>query len=87
MSFWCHRFEQKTNKNIVSLSALKVFIASLGILGSFFGLPVGSLINDLRLLTKSQGSPKKLPGSPQEATKKIRAEILIIFSLLFWSKR
>ena len=29
------------------------------------------------LLTKSQ-------GSPQEATKKFRAEILTIFSLLFW---
>ena len=32
------------------------------------------------LLTKS-------PGSPQEATKNFRAEILAIFSLLFWSKR
>ena len=27
------------------------------------------------------------PGSPQEATKNFRAEILTIFLLLFWSKR
>ena len=40
MSFWCHRLDQKTNKNIVRISALKVFIASLG-------LPVGFLINDI----------------------------------------
>ena len=40
MSFWCHRFDQKTNENIVRISALKVFIASLG-------LPVGFLINDI----------------------------------------
>ena len=39
------------------------------------------------LLTKSLGGQKELPGSPQEATKNFRAEILTIFSLLFWSKR
>jgi hypothetical protein len=32
------------------------------------------------------GSPKKLPGSLKEAIKNFRAEILTIFSLLFWSK-
>ena len=48
MSFWCHRFDQNTNKNIVRISALKVFIASLG-------LPVGFFI--MILLTKSPGSP------------------------------
>ena len=41
----------------------------------------------MRLLTKSPGNPKKLPGSPQEATKNFRADILTIFSLLYWSKR
>ena len=39
MSFSCHRFDQKSNENIVRISALKVVIASLG-------LPVGLLIND-----------------------------------------
>ena len=78
MSFWRHRFDQKTIENIVRISALKVFIASLGLPGSFWGLPVGFLI--YCLLTKYL-------GSPQEATKKFRAEILKIFSLLFRSKR
>ena len=50
---------------------------------SFFGLPVG-FVNNMILLTKSLGSPKKLPGVPQEATKNCRAEILKIFLLLFW---
>ena len=37
MSFWCHRFDQNSNKNIVRISALKVFIASLGLPGIFLG--------------------------------------------------
>ena len=60
MSFWCHHFDQKANKNIVRISAL-------GLPGSFLGIPVGFLT----LLTKSPGSPKKLPGCPQEATKNL----------------
>ena len=40
MSFWCHRFDQNSNETIVRISALKVYIAS-------WGLPVGSLINDV----------------------------------------
>jgi hypothetical protein len=47
MSFWCHRFDQKTNENSVRISALKVFIASFGLSGSFLGLPVGFLNNDI----------------------------------------
>jgi hypothetical protein len=35
---------------------------------------------------KPIGSPKKLPGSPKEAVKTFRAEILTIFLLVFWSK-
>ena len=38
---------QNINENIVRISALKVFIASLGLLGSFVGLSVGFLINDI----------------------------------------
>ena len=73
MSFWCHRFDQNGNKNIVRISALKVFIASLGLLGSFFGLPVGFFIYNITYQVPR--NPKKLPGSPQEATKNFRAEI------------
>ena len=47
MSFWYHSFDQNTNENIVRISALKVFKASLAIPGSFLGLPVGFLINDI----------------------------------------
>ena len=36
-----HRFDQNSKENIVMISALKVFIASLGLPRSFFGLPVG----------------------------------------------
>ena len=44
---WCHPFDQKSNENIVRISALEVVIASLGLPGSFWGLPVGFLINDI----------------------------------------
>ena len=37
---------KNNNKHIVRISALKVCIASLGLPGSFFGPPVGFLIND-----------------------------------------
>ena len=68
MSFWCHRFDQTSNENIVRISALEFFVAS-------WGLP-GDLVSNII-------SPKKLPGSPKEAIKTFRAEILTI-SLLFF---
>ena len=68
---------QNSNENIVRLSALRVFIASLG-------LPVGFLVYDITYLAPRK--PKKLPGSPQEATKKFRAEILEIILLVFRMK-
>jgi hypothetical protein len=71
---------QNSNKNIVRISALKIFIASLGLPLNFLGLPC--LLYYLH--AKSPVSPKMLQGSPKEATKKFKAEILTIFSLLFW---
>ena len=38
---------KKNNENIVRISALKVFIVSLGLLGSFLGTLVGFFINDI----------------------------------------
>ena len=38
---------QNKNEKIVRIYALKVFITSLGLLGRFFGLPVGFLIHDI----------------------------------------
>ena len=68
MSFWCHRLDQNNNKNIVRISALKVFIAYLGLPGSFLELPVGFLINDITYLL----SPQEAPNSFQEAPRKLQ---------------
>ena len=85
MSFGFHRFDQNSNKNIVNISALNVFVASWGLPWSFLGLfwnLLGNIINK-----KAYRKPQKASRKPQEATKNFRAEILTIFSLLFWSKR
>ena len=39
--------DQSSNENIVRISALNFFIASMEAPGSFLGLPVGFLINDI----------------------------------------
>jgi hypothetical protein len=70
MSFWCHRFDQNSNKNIVRISALKVFIASLGLSGSFFGLPLGFLDNDITYQVPRK--PKKSSRKPTESYKKFQ---------------
>ena len=54
-------------------------VASWGLPGRFLGLS-GDLVNKIR-------KPKKLAGSPKEALKTFRAEILTIFLLVYWSKR
>ena len=67
MSFWCHCFDQNSNKNIVSISALKFFVASWGLPGSFLGLP-GDLVSNI-INKEAYRNPKKLLGSPKEAKK------------------
>ena len=64
MSFWCHRFDQKTNKNIVRISALKILKPSLGFPGSFLGLP-GDLVSNIinkEAYRKPQKASRKLQG-------------------------
>ena len=68
MYFWCHRFDQNSNKNTVRISVVKSFVASSGLPESFFGLP-GDLISNV-INKEDQRKPKQLPGSPQKATKK-----------------
>ena len=80
MSFWCHRFDQKSNENIVRISALKVFIASLGLPRSFFGFPVDFLINDITYYVPRK--PKKASRSPQDSTKNFSAETLFVVILV-----
>ena len=63
-------YGQKSNENIVRTSALNFLVASLGLLGSFFGLHAVFLINDIMyLLTESQRNHNNLPGSPRDAKK------------------
>ena len=77
MSFWFHRLDQNTNKIISRISALKIFVASWGASWKLFWLP-GDLVS---IITTKAAYIKlqKLPGSPQEATKIFRAEILTLF--------
>ena len=49
------------------------FCTFLGASWKLLGLPVGFLVYDITYQVPRK--PKKLPESPQEATKKIRAEI------------
>jgi len=60
MSFWCHRFDHNSKENIVRISALKFFVASWGLPGSSFGLPV---IYDKEAYKKSQKAFRKPQGS------------------------
>jgi hypothetical protein len=66
MSFGCHHFDQNSNQNIVRISALIFFVASLGLPGSFLGLS-GDLVSNinnkkslLEALKSFQESPRKL---------------------------
>ena len=64
MSFWCHRFDQISNENIVRISALIFFVASWGLPGSFLGLP-GDLVNNMinkEAYRKPPRSYKKFQG-------------------------
>ena len=54
-------FVEKTNKNIVRISALKVFIASLGLPGSFLGLP-GDLVSNIINKEKEASNYKNFQG-------------------------
>ena len=70
MSFWCHCFDQKTNKNIVRISALKVFKASLGLPGSFLGLP-GDLVSSI-INKEAYRKPQKPSRKPQGSFKNLQ---------------
>ena len=50
MFFWCHSFDQNSNKNIVRISALNFFVASWGLPGDL----ESNIINkELQEATKS----------------------------------
>jgi hypothetical protein len=58
MSFWCHRFDQNSHENIVRISALKFFVASLGLSGD----SVSNIINK-EAYRKPQKASRKPQGS------------------------
>jgi hypothetical protein len=58
----CHRFDQNSNENIVRISALKFFVASWGLPGSFLGLS-GDLVNSI--------VNKEAYRKPQKASRKL----------------
>ena len=60
MSLQHHHFDQNSVKNIVRISALQSFTWSF--VEAFWSFLWAFLL--MILLNKSQGSPKKLPGSP-----------------------
>ena len=70
MSFWCHRFNQNSNENIVRISALKFFVASWGLPGSFLGLP-GDLVSNI-INKEAYRKPKKASRKPQGSFKKFQ---------------
>ena len=67
---------KKSTKNF-SISALKFFVASLELPGSFWGLSLGFLMYDITYYVLR--NPKKLQGSLQEATKKFQGRNREIF--------
>ena len=81
MSFWCHRFNQNSNKNIVRNSALKFFVASWGLPGSFFGLPedlVSNIINK-EACRKPQKASRKPKGSFKNIQGRNPYNIFVVF--------
>ena len=84
MSFWCHRFHQNSKENTVRISALKFFVASWGLLGSFVGLHGGLVSNIINkdVCRKPKKASKKPPGS----YKKFQGRNPEIISLVFWMK-
>ena len=81
MSFWCHRLNKNSNKNIVRISALNFFCSFMGASWKLFGLP-GDLVSNI-INKEAYKNPKKLPGS----YKNFQDNLLTIFWLLFWSKQ
>ena len=78
MSLWSDSFFQNTNKIISGFLPWIFFLPS-------WGLSVGFLSYDITYLLSPQEA-QKASRNPQEATKKIKAEILEIISLVFWKK-
>ena len=69
-----NQFHAKYQRKYFWNSALKFFVASWGLPGDL----VSNIINK-----EGYWKPKKLPGSPQKATKNFRAEIQKYFRWYF----
>ena len=68
MSFWCHRFDQNSNENIVRISALNFFVAASGFTGSFWGLS-GDLVSNI-INKEAYRRPQKASRKPHGSFRK-----------------
>ena len=75
MSFWCHRFDQNSNKNILRVSALKFFCSFLGLRESFLGL-FGDLVSNI-INTGAYRKPQKASRKLQKVSGHIFVAILV----------
>jgi hypothetical protein len=67
MSFGFHRFDQKSNENIVTISALKFFVASWGLPGSFLER-LWDLVSNI-IYMEAYREPQKVSRKPQGSYK------------------
>ena len=81
MSFWYHRLDQSSNKNIVRISALEFFGASWGLLGILLRLP-GNLVSNI-INKEAYKKPQKASRKPQGCFKNFQGRNLYNFSLFF----
>ena len=72
-----NQFHPKYQRKYFWNSALKFFVASW----KFFGLP-GDLVDNI-INKEGYRKPQKVPGNPQKATKKFRAEFQKYFHWYF----
>ena len=84
MSFFCHRFDQNSDENIVRISALKFFVASWWLPGSFLGLP-RDLVSNITKKEAYRKSPKA-SRKPQGSFKNFQERNPYNILLFFWSK-
>ena len=81
MSFWSENFFQNTNEII---TALKFFVASWGLSGSFLSF-LGDLVSNI-INKEAYRKPPKASRKPPGSYKKFQGRNRAIISLVFWKK-
>ena len=79
-----NQFHPKYQKKYFWISALKLFVASWRLPGSFLGIP-GDLVSNI-IDKEAYRKPRKAFKNPREALKTFNGEILKIFQMVFMIK-